>query len=280
LVPSQHPDLLAVPRDQFRSLEADGLPGVSAHRTKKEVFGKTRTVVVAYNERLFVAQCRTLLREVAKRQRLLAELQGSLQRRHSGQVKGGKPPTLEGTRKKVQGWLAAKDMKDLFEVEITAEGGLPVLTYRFREEAWQQLQDGRLGKTILFSDQDDWSDAQIVRGYRSQHHVEAAFRELKDTEHLALRPQRHWTDQKIRVHVFYCVLALTLCGLLRRELHNKGINRSLVAILEDLGQIKEVCLAYAPAGGAGPQFQVTLTQLTEDQQALYDALGLGRYRSP
>ena len=157
---------------------------------------------------------------------------------------------------------------------------LPVLSYRFNEEAWQRMQADRLGKTILFTDQDSWSDARIVRGYRSQHHVEDAFRDLKNTEHLALRPQRHWTDQKIRVHVFYCVLALTLCGLLRRELHNKGIKRSLVAILEDLGQIKEVALAYAAAGGAAPWWQITLTQRTEDQQALYDALDLGRYRSP
>jgi len=280
LVPSQHPDLLAVERERFRPLAAEGLPGVSTYRAKKEVFGTTRTVVVSYNERLFVAQSRTLLREVAKRQRLLAELQAGLQRRQSGQVKGGKPPTAEGTRKKVQGWLTSSDLKGLFEVEVTLANGLPVLSYRFREEAWRQVQATRLGKTILFSDQDGWSDAQLVRGYRSQHHVEDAFRELKNTEHLALRPQRHWTDQKIRVHVFYCVLALTLCGLLRRELHHKGIARSLLAILEDLGQIKEVCLAHAKAPGAPPQFQVTLTQLTEDQQALFDALDLGRYRSP
>src|SRR3954449_10861067 len=75
----QHPDLLAVARERFRSLGGEGLPGVSTHRTKKEVFGKTRTVVVSYNERLFVAQSRTLLREVAKRQRQLAELQAGLQ---------------------------------------------------------------------------------------------------------------------------------------------------------------------------------------------------------
>jgi transposase len=97
LVPSQHHELLAVSRQRFCSLEAEGLPGVSTHRTKKEVFGQTRTIVLTYNERLFVAQSRTLLREIAKRQRLLAELQASLQRRQSGQVKGGKPPTLEGT---------------------------------------------------------------------------------------------------------------------------------------------------------------------------------------
>jgi transposase len=280
LVPSQHPELLAVSRERFRSLEVEGLPSVSTYRCKKEVFGKTRTIVVTDNDNLFVAQSRTLLREVAKKQRLLGELQTSLQRRQSGQVKGGKPTTLEGTRKKVQDILAAKDMKELFEAAVTLTNNLPVLRYRFREEAWQQMQATRLGKTILFTDQDEWSEAQIVRGYRSQHHVEDAFRDLKNTEHLALRPQRHWTDQKIRVHVFYCVLALTLCGLLRRELHNKGIKRSLVAILEDLGQIKEVALSYAATGSAAPAWQVTLTQRTEDQQALYDALDLGRYRSP
>src|SRR5205085_4559808 len=140
-----------------------------------------------------------------------------------------------------------------------------------REEAWQQLQATRLGKTILFTDRTDWTDAEVVRGYRSQHHVESAFRDLKHVKYLSLRPQRHWTDQKIRVHVFYCVLALMLCGLLRRELHNKGITRSLVTILEDLGQIKEVALAYAgEVGGAAPLWQVTLTQRTQEQQALYD----------
>jgi transposase len=280
LVPSQHPDLLAVERKWFRSLEAEGLSGVSTYRCKKEVFGQVRTIVITFNERLFVAQSRTLLREVAKKQRQLAEVQASLQRRRSGEVKKGKAPTLEGTRQKAQTLLASKEMNELFEVEVVAEDGLPSLSYRFREEAWQRLQAERLGKTILFSDQHEWSEAQIVRGYRSQHHVEDAFRELKNTEHLALRPQRHWTDQKIRVHVFYCVLALTLCSLLRRELHRKGIARSLLAILEDLGQIKEVCLTYLPTCGPEPAWQVTLTQLTEDQHALYHALDLGRYRSP
>jgi transposase len=280
LVPSQHPDLLAVQRQWFRCLEGQGLPGVSTYRCKKEVFGQVRTIVITFNERLFVAQSRTLLREVAKKQRQLAEVQTSLQRRRCGEVKKGKAPTVEGTRQKVQALLATKEMKELFEVEVVAQSGLPSLSYRFHEEAWQQMQAERLGKTILFTDQDDWSDAQIVRGYRSQHHVEDAFRDLKNTEYLALRPQRHWTDQKIRVHVFYCVLALTLCGLLRRELNNKGIARSLPAILEDLGQIKEVCLVSAPVTRTAPQLQVVLTQLTQAQQALYDALDLGRYRSP
>src|SRR4051794_4732789 len=279
LVPSRHPELLALPVAEFRSLAAEGLPGVRAHRTTKVVLGKERVVVVTSNENLFVAQSRTLLREIAKGQRLPSELQARLQRWQAGQVKGGRPPTLAGTRKQVQGWLAGRDLKDLFEVEITEVQGLPVLRYRFLEEAWQQLQSTRLGKTILFTDRTDWTDAEVVRGYRSQHHVESAFRDLKNIKYLSLRPQRHWTDQKIQVHVFYCVLALMLCGLLRRELDHRGIKRSLPALLEELGQIREVCVVYpAATPGAEPRLEMTLTELSEEQRALYQALNLERYR--
>jgi transposase len=279
LVPTQHPELLALPVAEFRSLAAEGLPGVRTHRTTKVVFGKERVIVVTYNENLFVAQSRTLLREIAKRQRLLGELQARLERWQTGQVKGGRPPTLAGTRKQVQGWLSGRDLKDLFEVEITMVQELPVLRYRFLEEAWQELQGTRLGKTILFTDRADWTDAAVVRGYRNQHHVEWAFRDLKHVKHLSLRPQRHWTDQKIQVHVFYCVLALMLCGLLRRELDRRGIKRSLPAVLEELGQIREVCVVYpAATPGAEPRLEMTLTELSEEQRALYQALNLERYR--
>ena len=147
---------------------------------------------------------------------------------------------MAGVRKTIDGYLKARHMKELFEVALTEHEGSPVLTYQFRTAAWRDLQRTLLGKTILFTDQASWSDAEIVRGYRGQHQVESAFRCLKSPHHVSLRPQRHWTDQKIRVHVFYCVLALLLCSLLRRELHRQGIDRSIPALLEDLGQIREV----------------------------------------
>ena len=133
LVPTYHPELLEIPARRFRSLAADGLPGVSAYRTTKEVFGVERTVVVTYNEALFVAQSRTLLREIAKRQHQLGELQARLVRHQTGEVRGGQPPTMAGTRKTIDGWLKARHMKELFEVDLTEHEGLPVLTYRFRD---------------------------------------------------------------------------------------------------------------------------------------------------
>ena len=280
LVPTQHPDLLAIPEKAFRPLDEEGLPGVRVYRCQKEVFKARRTVLVTYNENLFVAQSRTLLREIAKRQKLFRELQHQLRRHRDGKVRGGSPPTMEGVSKKVQGWLKARHMKDLFQVQISQSEGLPKLTYRFNNRAWEQLQTKLLGKTILFTDNDHWSDAEIVRGYRSQHHVETAFRRMKDCHHIALRPQYHWTDQKVKVHVFCCVLALMLCSLLRRELHRKGIDRSIPALLDELGGIREVGILYpAQKGQKVPRIQVTLSQMSDEQRTLYEALNLERYYS-
>lgn len=170
-------------------------------------------------------------------------------------------------------------MKELFAVDIKeTEGGLPELSYSFDKGAWEKLQRNLLGKNILFTDHgDDWSDGDIVAGYRGQHHVEDGFRTMKDTDHIALRPQHCWTDQKVEVHVFTCVLALMLCDLLRRELHRRGIERSIPKML---GKIREVAVVYPPPQGKkNPVLKMTCSAMPPDRRALYDALELDRYRS-
>lgn len=279
LVYTQHKDLLDIPKERFQSLAHAGLRGVSAYRCTRSVFGQKRTVLVTFNENLFVSQSKTLLREIGKRLQRFRDLSARLERRRRGEIRGGKPPTLEGTRKKVDGWLKAQHMKDLFDVEIVDQDGLPAFTYRFNQEAWEHLQESLLGKTILFTDNDDWTDAEIVHGYRAQHHVERAFRTMKDPQYICLRPQHHWTDQKVEVHVFCCVLALMLSSLLRRELHRSGIDRSIPALLHEMGQIREVAVVYPPEKGqSGPTFQWTLSEMSEEQRMLYDAMALERYR--
>jgi transposase len=280
LVPTQHPDLLAIPARMFRPLDDEGLPGVRVYRCQREIFKAQRTVLVTYNENLFIAQSRTLLREIAKRQRLLRQLQHQLRRHREGKIRAGSQPTPQGVTKKIDSWLKARHMKELFQIEISQSAGLPKLTYRFDNRAWERLQTTLLGKTILFTDNDHWSDVEIIRGYRSQHHVETAFRRMKDCHHIALRPQYHWTDQKVEVHVFCCVLALMLCSLLRRQLHRKGIDRSIPDLLDELGRIREVGILYCPqAGQQAPTFQMTLSQMSDEQRTLYQTLDLQRYSS-
>lgn len=278
LVPTQHPDLLKIPEKRFHSLAGEGLAAVRIYRTTKEVFGSSRTILITYNENLFVAQSRTLLREIAKRQQQFHEIQTRLRRWQTGKIRRGTPPTMDGTRKKVAGLLKARHMKNLFLVKVTEKRALPHLTYRFREQAWQNLQKTLLGKTIIFTDNHHWDDVEIVRGYRGQHHVERAFRTMKDPHHISLRPQYHWTDQKIEVHVFSCVLALMLCSLLRRELNRKGIDRSIPDLLNELGGIREVAVVYPPRGRKkNPTIAMTLSEMSPDQRTLWEALDLKRY---
>ncbi len=180
--------------------------------------------------------------------------------------------------KKINGWLRARHMRDLFSVEIGERDGLPTLAHAFNEPAWQQLRTTLLGKTLLFTDNHDWSDADIVRGYRAQHHVEGAFRQMKRPQRSALRPQYHWTDQKIEVHVFCCVLALLLTSLLQRDLRRRGLDRSLDALFEQLGTIREVGLLHPPHGSRRkPRLERVVSSMSEDQRALYEALDLQRY---
>jgi hypothetical protein len=55
----------------------------------------------------------------------------------------------------------------------------------------------------------------IVDAYKDLTHVEADFRSLKTID-LDLRPIRHWTEPRVRAHVFICMLASYLVWHLRR----------------------------------------------------------------
>ena len=254
LGPTHHPDPLDLSAAKPRCLAADGVPGVRADRTRC-------TVLVTSNQALFDAQRRTLLSEIAKRRQHLPALRRQMRRRRDSKIRGGRKPGVAGTQEKVDGWLRARHMRDPFSVKVRQENGLPKVTYRFQRRAWEKLERTLLGETLIFADNSGWSDAALVRGYRAQHHLESAFRQVKDTDCIAIRPQHHRTDQKIWVHVFCCVLALTLCSLLQRELSRHGVQRLIPALLAELGGIREVHVLYLPwMEGGTPELWTTLSQ--------------------
>ena len=228
------------------------------------------------NRALFDAQCRTLLREIEKRRQHVRALQQRLRRWRDGKIRGGRKPGVATTQKKVDGWLRARHIRDLFDVQVREEDGLPKVNYRFQRGAWEKLQRTLLGKTLLFTDQADWSDAELVRGYRAQHLVESAFRQMKDSDCIAIRPQYHWTDQKIAVHVFCCVLALMLCGLLQRELSRHGVSGSIPALLEtrSRGSARSTCSIPPGRKAASPNSGRRSSQMTAEQRRMYEILGL------
>lgn len=273
LSPVQHPDLLKVPRSRFHPLGGEGLDGVLAWRTRKEVLGAERTLVVVYNPELFLSQCATILREIRKRARKLKELQ--LHLAHPPK-RAAKQITIQSVQKQVQAILSGRHMTELIQTGVTHRENRAHLSYRVDQAAWQRLQHTLLGKSILFTDQDSWSDEEIVLAYRGQYHIEEAFKRMKNPHFVSWRPLHHWTDQKIRVHAFYCVLALMVSSLLRRTLAHKGIDLSVAQILSALSGIKEVALIHRSAHSRTAPI-ISHSKLTPLQKRLMAALDLERF---
>ena len=132
------------------------------------------------------------------------------------------------------------------------------------------------GKRIIFTDRHAWAEEEIVAAYRSQSEAESAFRQMKDPEFASFTPAHHWTDQKLRVHAFYCTLALLVVNLIEREVHRAGVELGSKLAMRLLTEIHETTLVYPPAGGkqGRPRVKTRLADIDEDQRRIFEALRL------
>jgi hypothetical protein len=64
---------------------------------------------------------------------------------------------------------------------------------------------------------EDLSAANAVQAYKDLERVERAFRSMKTVD-LEIRPIRHWTADRVRAHVFLCMLAYHVEWHLREAL--------------------------------------------------------------
>lgn len=248
LVPSQHPALLAVPLRRFAACADPRLEGVAAYRTTQTVFGRPWTLVVTRSAELLAGQRRGIAQHLAKRRRALGALQQKLQRSQRPGARG-KGYTRASLERHVAELRRGQYVGEILRITVADRRGRLTLRYHTDPAALARLTRTVLGKRILFTDNHDWTTEEIILAYRSQCHVEAAFREMKDPHGVSWDPLHHWTDQKIRVHAFYCVLALMLSSLLHRQAAQAGIALSLARIREELAAIREVLTLHLPAEG-------------------------------
>jgi transposase len=267
-------DLLSTSPDAFLPIE--GMPGTQTFDTTSIMWGKSCRVVVLYTESFFTQQLQGVTQNLVKCQKKLLELAKSLQRWHQGKGRG-KKPTIRSIRMRVGSILSAQFMKTLISVDLKEDNvsGIPSLSYRVDHEALQRLTHQRLGRTVLVSDHTQWSAAQIVDAYRSLSVVEDAFKNMKNTDFLRWQPAHHWTDQKLRVHAMYCVLALLLASLARKLAFIAGVELTLPALLKELSSIREVAVIYPPGSLARTRDHITLSRMSSRQKKLAQALEIG-----
>jgi transposase len=135
------------------------------------------------------------------------------------------------------------------------------------------LEEEIFGKRVLITDRFDWTTAEVITAYRSQWEVEAGFRQLKDHDYIAVVPMFHWTDQKIAVHLFSCVLALSVLRLMTRDVRRAGLSMSTGEIMRELADLQETVLVY-PSTGGRPRARRVLTEMTPTQERLFEIFHL------
>lgn len=139
----------------------------------------------------------------------------------------------------------------------------------------KQLKSGRLridqarirreekldGKWLLITNDVTLSPQDAALGYKQLLRVEESFRRLKHG--IDIRPMHHRTEDRIRGHVFACILALLLERVAERD-----TGQSWSYIRHHLSRLKMV--AYQGSGGR----VVQTTDLTPEQRKLLQSLDI------
>ena len=261
-------EVLEIPPDQYQSIPA--MPGTKAVSAVVPYWGKSCQVVVSYSESFFTQQLSGVTQHMVKCQGKLFDLQQRLAKWHKGKAKGKKQPTVKSVQSEIKKILAPQFMSTIFTVEVREQQNLPVLNYSVDHAALQNLTEQRLGKTILITDHLDWPAARVIEAYRNLSCIEQTFRNMKNVRFLRWQPAYHWTDQKLRVHAFYCVLALLVSSLAHKEVRQAGVQLSLPSLLKELSSIRQVALLYPP--GSGAKSHITLSRMSPRQKKLSELL--------
>ncbi len=247
-------------------------PGVSAAAQIAVVHGTEYLCVVKYSASFAAEQLHSLTSSVSKAMQSMRKLAREL-------LRPGASYTESGLRHRITRWLAPQFVSALINYQLEQRDGLWHLQFDFDHQALEQLMANRLGRTVLVTNHCDWTAGQVVSAYSGQQHIEQVFRGLKDGDWLGWGPMYHWTDQKIRVHAFYCMLGISLLQFLRRQAEAAWPGLSTEDLLEQLRQIQKYTLLYPPQGEKGPNRVATvLSKQSLIQQRLAQELGLDQLR--
>lgn len=178
-------------------------------------------------------------------------------RKHINPSGRGRPSTAQGVYDRIRDYLRDRNLLGLYEVMLTEKG--PSVKKNKKALAWEESIDGML---LLESTDLELSPAEIVARYKELAEIERCWRTLKSS--LLLRPVYHWTENRIRAHIFICMLALQVERWMRNKLETVSVPKAL----QSLQQIKMGTLTID-----GKQVNMT-TRPTEKQKELLAKLGV------
>jgi len=205
-----------------------------AYRTKGEYWGKQRAVVVTFNpatarKQSYTFQCKL---DTIRQQLLIM--------RNKVREKTPHWKKHEAIRERYvrlcERLHVASDFYTL-RFEHTKDG----LSMSFRKDVYKiSRKQSMFGKNIIITDNTDWTTREIVQANLDRWQVEDRFRLSKNDDLVGTRPIRHWTDSKIRCHLFTCVAAMTYLRRLELKLASAGISRTAEDVMDDMQHLHSV----------------------------------------
>jgi transposase len=239
-------DLASIPLDEFepaetkknRRLTEQGKKDdrILVYRTKGEYWGKERAVVVTHNPATARKQSYTL---DSKLEDIRQELLSMRSRVRDKMPHWRDPEVIKERYLKLCEHLHVSS--DLHDVEFSQTGGK--LSMSFRKNVLRVEQKRAMfGKNIIITDNVDWTTSEIVEASLDRWQVEDQFRLSKDDDIVSMRPLRHWTDSKIRCHLFACMVAMTYLRRIELKLKAAGVDRTADDVMEDMRHLHSVLM--------------------------------------
>lgn len=224
-------------------------------------------MVIYISEQLRDGQIRGF--EHAKKKKLeeLAELKEKLTSPRA------KKRNLEDLEREVASILKGEKVETVVKCLIreTSSGRFD-LEWQEDAQVYKKLVSEVFGKKILITCRNEWTEEEIISAYFGQNNVEHVFRQLKNPYHNAICPQYHWTDQKIKVHTFMCVIGMLLTQLLQKMAREAGFSYSSDKIIEMLSEVREAVIITLTDLKGKPSKQVQLEEMDEEVNKLYTTL--------
>jgi len=237
LVPSHFKNLIEKANKHFAPVSV-GDDEIPTWRVKSEIWGEERTCVIVISKQLKEGQIRGIHQHLEKKYKLLENLKKQLENPQK-RIDLKEKEIEKRLSTIIKGQFVEEILKyDLFTLD---DGGIS-FTYYIDYDSFEKLQNNVLGRKILVTNRHEWSSKEIILAYRGQAKVEYAFRTIKNPYHLAVRPQYHWTDQKIKVHFLICIIGYLLTMVAYMKAKEKADYKKCVnKFMKDLNQIRLTC---------------------------------------
>lgn len=270
LTPVHHKQLIMNAAENFQEIPINGLP-MQVFRDKRIIWDEERTVVVFISENFKAGQIRGVYQSLEKKIRQLQKLKLSME--HSSAKRHGKDKLQERIKQIIKGQFTANLINWVLQQDSS---GKLELQFAVDQQKLDELEDA-LGFRILMTNRHDWDTAEIIMAYYGQSQIEHTFKNLKNPYHLAVRPQFHWTDQKIIVHNFICVIGYLLSAIILRQARMQaGFNGTMDTLLDSLNAIRLAAVLEQSDSPGPAKASYQLEQMSEEQQRLMHGLEIDR----